>query len=65
MIHHEHCQTCGAHFDSHGDLLTHVQAQHAETGRETQAPPQVDNLAEEEPAPQPRKDREFTRSHRE
>lgn len=61
MTHHEHCQTCGAHFEKHADLLAHVHAQHGQSGSST---PALEIKEETSDAPQ-RKDHEFTRSHRE
>lgn len=56
---HEHCQICGAHFDSHADL-----EQHGKTHEPAQGAPTSQADGQEPSAPRPRKNREFTRSHR-
>lgn len=60
---HEHCQICGAHFEKHADLLSHTRKEHAQTGLPPR--PQSQGDGQESTAPRPRKNFEFTRSHRE
>lgn len=60
---HEHCQVCGAHFSQHADLLSHTEKEHAQSVLPPR--PQSQGDGQEDAAPRPRKNREFTRSHRE
>ena len=63
---HEHCQICGAHFERHGDLLNHTRKEHAQTGMPPRPPrPTSQGDGQEESAPRPRQNREFTRSLKE
>ena len=59
---HEHCQICGADFESHSDLLEHTRKEHAQTGTPW---PSAQADGQEDSASKPRKNRQFTRSHRE
>ena len=59
---HEHCQICGAHFETNGDLLAHTRKEHAQTGTPR---PSSQADGQETSAPRPRQGFAFTRSHKE
>jgi len=66
MTSHLHCQHCGTHFLNQADLDRHNRREHRaklETGQRGELPQDADAKIQQRPAA--RKDRQFTRSHRE